>query len=174
MKKVFSVLAVAAMILVSFTSCNPNEKTYADYLTQKKGWVLSAATSNPAYEMADGSYVTNLMTEGYLHDFENDYIITFNEDGTEYVKPGKVVAPEDFDPEWCYRAETLIGTWSFDNDLIPRILYMQVPFFYDAAVETCKLISLTENELKVSCTINDDDPTAKGTYSFILTYVPAK
>ena len=123
--------------------------------------------------MEDGSYVTNLMTEGYLYDFENEYIITFNEDGTEYVKPGKTVAPADFDGD-AYRAETLIGNWSFDNILIPDILNMQVPFFYDAAVETCKLLSLTENELRVSCTINDDDPTAKGTYSFILTYVPAK
>jgi hypothetical protein len=173
MKKVFSVLAIAALVLVSLSSCNPNNKSYADYLTQKKGWVLSAATSNPAYEMSDGSFVTNLMTEGYLYDFENDYIITFNQDGTEYVKPGKTVAPDDFTGD-AYRAETQIGTWRFDNTLIPTLLYMQVPFFYDDAVETCKLLSLTENELKVSCTINDDDPTAKGTYSFILTYVPAK
>lgn len=173
MKKVFSVLAIAAMILVSFSSCNPDGKTYADYLTQKKGWVLSAATSNPAYEMSDGSYVSDLMTEGYLYDFENDYIITFNEDHTQYVKPGKTVAPDDFEGD-AYKAETLLGAWSFDNDLIPTLLYMQVPFFYDEDVETCKILSLTENELKVSCTINDDDPTAKGTYSFILTYVPAK
>ena len=42
MKKVFSVLAVAAMLLVSFSACTGDE-TYADLLTQKKGWVLSTA-----------------------------------------------------------------------------------------------------------------------------------
>ena len=77
MKKVFSVLAVAAMLLVSFSACTGNE-TYADLLTQKKGWVLSTATSNPPYEMQDHSLVSDLMTEGYLLDYENEYIITFN------------------------------------------------------------------------------------------------
>ena len=170
MKKVFSVLAVAAMLLVSFYACTGDE-TYADLLTQKKGWVLSAATSNPPYEMQDHSLVSDLMTEGYLYDYENEYVITFNEDGTEYVKPGKTVAPSAEDG---YTEETLIGTWRFDNELAPELLYMQVPFFYDADVEVCKILSLTKDELKLSCTINDDDPLAKGTYSFILTYVPAK
>lgn len=172
MKKVFSVLAVVAMFLISFSGCN-QDQSYTDLLIQKKGWVLSSATSNPPYQMEDQSLVSDLMTEGYLYDFENEYVITFNEDGTEYVKPGKTVAPEDFDGD-AYRAETQIGNWRFDNDLIPSLLYMQVPFFYDEDVEVCKLLSLTKDELKVSCTINDDDPAAKGTYSFILTYVPAK
>ena len=170
MKKVFSVLAVAAMLLVSFSGCT-GDQTYADMLTQKKGWVLSSATSNPPYEMADQSLVSDLMTEGYLTDYENEYIITFNEDGTEYVKPGKTVAPN---AESGYIAETAIGTWRFDNDLIPTLLYMQVPFFMDDDIEVCKILTLTKDELKISCTINDDEPTAKGTYSFILTYVPAK
>jgi hypothetical protein len=170
MKKTLSVLAIAAMLLVSFSCCT-GDQTFTTMLTQKKGWVLSSATSNPSYEMSDGSLVTNLMTEGYLRPFENEYIITFNEDGTEYVKPGKTVAPS---AEEGYMAETQIGTWRFDNDLIPTLLYMQVPFFMDEDVEVCKILSLTKDELKVSCTINDDEPTAKGTYSFILTYVPAK
>jgi len=170
MKKVFSVLAVAALFLVCLTGCN-QDKTYADLLTQSKGWVLSTATSNPPYEMQDHSLVSDLMTEGYLTDFEKDYIITFNADGSMYVKPGKTVAPND---EVGYTAETRLGTWRFDNELIPTLLYMQVPFFMDEDVEVCKILSLTKDELKLSCTINDDDPYAKGTYSFILTYVPAK
>ena len=171
MKKVFCVLAVAALFLVSFVGCNGGQ-TYTEMLTQKKGWVLSSATSNPPYEMSDQSLVSDLMTEGYLYDFENDYIIIFNEDGTEYVKPGKTVAPEG--TEDAYTAETFIGNWRFDNEILPTLLYMQVPFFYDEEIEVCKILTLTKDELKLSCTINDDDPTAKGTYSFILTYVPAK
>ena len=63
MKKTLSVLAIAAMLLVSFSCCT-GDQTFTTMLTQKKGWVLSSATSNPSYEMSDGSLVTNLMTEG--------------------------------------------------------------------------------------------------------------
>lgn len=173
MKKVFSVLAIAAMILVSFSGC-VGDKTYTDYLTQKKGWVLASATSTPAYRMQDGSFVEDLMHDGYLEDFENEYVITFNEDGSEYVKPGKTIAPEGV--EDAYRAETQIGTWKFDNDLIPLLLYMQVPFFYDDAVEICQISSLTEKELKIRCTIQDYNPEAKydNDCTFTLTFVPAK
>ena len=143
-------------------------------LTQKNGWVLSSATSAPAYQMMDGSFAADLINDGYLYDFEAAYVIAFNENGSEIVKPGKTVAPEDFDPEWCYRAETSLGNWFFDNAENPQFITMQVPFFYDEAPELCQILSLTENELRIKCTINDDDNPAKQTCSFTLTYVPAK
>lgn len=173
MKKVLSVLAVAALFLVGITSCT-QEKTATELLTQKNGWVLSSATSAPAYQMLDGSFAADLINDGYLYDFEAAYVIAFNENGSEIVKPGKVVAPEDFDPEWCYRAETSLGNWAFDNAENPQFITMQVPFFYDEASEYCQILSLTENELRIKCTINDDDNPAKQTCSFTLTYVPAK
>ena len=45
---------------------DPNNPTHTntELLCNPRGWVLSAATSAPAYLMPDGSYVTNLMTEG--------------------------------------------------------------------------------------------------------------
>jgi len=173
MKKVLSVLAVAALFLVGITSCT-QEKTATEMLTQKNGWVLSSATSAPAYQMMDGSFAADLINDGYLYDFEAAYVIAFNENGSEIVKPGKTVAPEDFDPEWCYRAETSLGNWFFDNAENPQFITMQVPFFYDEAPELCQILSLTENELRIKCTINDDDNPAKQTCSFTLTYVPAK
>ena len=39
MKKVLSVLAIAALFLVGITSCT-QEKTATELLTQKNGWVL--------------------------------------------------------------------------------------------------------------------------------------
>jgi hypothetical protein len=122
----------------------------------------------------DGSFAADLINDGYLYDFEAAYVIAFNENGSEIVKPGKTVAPEDFDPEWCYRAETSLGNWFFDNAENPQFITMQVPFFYDEAPEYCQILSLTENELRIKCTINDDDNPAKQTCSFTLTYVPAK
>ena len=173
MKKVLSVLAVAALFLVGITSC-VQPKTAPELLTQSTGWVLSSATSAPAYQMMDGSFAADLINDGYLYDFEAAYVIAFNENGSEIVKPGKTVAPEDFDPEWCYRAETSLGNWFFDNAENPQFITMQVPFFYDEAPELCQILSLTENELRIKCTINDDDNPAKQTCSFTLTYVPAK
>ena len=171
MKKVFCVLAVAALFVLSFSSCG-KEKTATELLTQKNGWVLSSATSAPAYQMLDGSYAGDLINDGYLYDFEAAYIIAFNENGNEIVKPGKVVAAEDFDGD-AYRAETSLGNWAFDKTENPEYISMQIPFFYDEAAEYCQILSLTENELRIKCTINDDDIT-KQTCSFTLTYVPAK
>ena len=173
MKKVLSVLAIAALFVVSFSSCGGG-KTAAELLTQKKGWVLSSATSDPAYQLSDGSQAQDLISDKYLEDFEVAYVIFFNENGNEIVKPGKVVAPENFDPEWCYRAETSLGNWSFDNAENPSLINMQIPFFYDDAQEICYLKSLTENELRIQCVMNDEDNPAKQQCTFTLTYVPAK
>lgn len=173
MKKVFCVLAVAALFVASFSSCN-QEKTATELLTQKNGWVLSSATSAPAYLMSDGSYAQDLINDGYLEDFEAAYILLFNENGNEVVKPGKVVAPEDFDPEWCYREETSLGNWSFDNADNPEYISMQVPFFYDEVAEKCQVLALTKDEFRIKCTIDDTENPAKEIYSFTLTFVPAK
>ena len=85
MKKVLSVLAIAALFLVGVTSCT-QEKTATELLTQKNGWVLSSATSSPAYHLSDGSFATDLMTEGYLMAWELDDIIVFNENGSHLFR----------------------------------------------------------------------------------------
>ncbi len=171
MKKVFSVLAVAALVLV-ITGCTPQEKTLSDYLTQQtKGWVLSSATSSPAYQMSNGEFVSDLVNGGYLYDWEKEYVIIFNENGSEIVKPGKTVAPS---AEQGYIAETSLGNWTITETAAGDILEMQVPFFMDDEKEVCRIISLNDNELKVNCTINDDPVVSKGTYTFTLTFVPAK
>ncbi|MCQ2284529.1 MAG: hypothetical protein MJZ57_06480 [Bacteroidales bacterium] len=174
MKKVFSVLAVAALFVIGFTSCDPvQEKTYADYLTYENGWVLASATSNPAYALSDGSYVSDLMTEGYLYESELDEVLTFNANGSMSINPGA-----NIDPEWGYQQE-VASTWAFNADT--TAILMQLPFFYDetgymfdSEVETCKILSLNENEMKLAFTFNDDEQPAKGEYTFILTYKHAK
>ena len=151
MKKVLSVLAIAALFVVSFSSCGGG-KTATELLTQKKGWVLSSATSSPAYQLTDGSYATNLMTEGYLKAWELDDIIVFNENGSHLLNPGKNLPESAADG---FVAETSLGNWSFDNVENPEYIFMQVPFLFDFdaegnftfddAVEKCQVLSLTEN-----------------------------
>lgn len=169
MKRNILVLAVIAIFAVALTSCgNQNKKTNTGKLCIEKGWVLSAATSSPAYALSDGSYATNLMTEGYLYDYELDDIIKFETNGNMKINGGAKV-PETGD----YQAEDKgVGTWAFNSD--ESKLTMQIPFFYDEATETVDILSLTETELRIKYTFNDYTAPAKTVYSFTLTYVPAK
>lgn len=145
--------------------------TTAHSLTIPQGWRLSAATSSPAYEFIDGTYISDLMN-GYLYDCEKDDIIVFSPNGTHKVLPGTLLCSDDW--EFGYNQETSLGSWNFDNPDNPTILYMQIPFFYDTAIETCRIITYNNNMLKISVVINDDEAPAKGTYTFTLTYVPAQ
>lgn len=163
-------LAVAATIM-AFSSCKKDE-TKTDLLTKpSKGWVLSEATSSPHYALQDGTFATDLMKDGYLDAFELDDIIKFKENGGQTIDPGKLI-----DPHYGYQAE-VAATWSFNDD--ETILNMQIPFFYndegtsyDQEIENCDLLELTEDELRIKYTFNDD--LTKVMYSFTLTYVPAK
>ena len=148
MKKVLSVLAIAALFVVSFSSCGGNEKTATELLTQKNGWVLSSATSAPAYQMLDGSFAGDLINDGYLYDFEAAYIIAFNENGNEIVKPGKVVAAEDFDGD-AYREETSLGNWSFDKTENPE--YINTVFINSATRIITHIIPLKLSKPPCSC-----------------------
>ena len=175
MKKTLFAMAIAATLVLGFNSCDPVEKTLTDYLTApKNGWVLEAATSTPGYTMSSGAIIENLM-EGYLYDYEMDDIIKFTADGIQTIDPGTLL-PDDSTSAY----QTAVST-TYTIDEATKILNMQVPFFYnddytsfDAQPEICEIIALDENQLKIRCTINDDENPAKPTYSFTLTYVPAK
>ena len=180
MKKVLSLLAVVAVFMLAFTSCQPDEKTYAQYLTQQtKGWVLQSANSSPDYEMSDGTFVTDIYNN-YLYDWERDYIIVFNENGSQIVKPGKTVVP---DGEVGFAAETSLGNWRVEENVMIGdraydLLYMYLPFVFNneggVDLDACQIVTLNDDILQVKYTMNDDDPAAKGTYEWMLTYVPAK
>ena len=155
---------------VSFTTIPvpepPEPHTPLELLTIPSGWVLSEATSSPAYVMLNGACIDNLM-HGYFFDFEIDDVIHFLSNGTHYVNPGIKIPSE----EVGYTQETSLGQWHFDNPDNPSYLYMQIPFIYGE----CRLISLTTDMLKISFVYIDDEykNSTKGTYVFTLTYVPA-
>lgn len=170
MKKSLFALAIAAIIALSFSACNPTVKTNAELLTgATNGWVLASATSEPGYELASGKIATDLINDGYLYESELDEIITFKEDGTQLIDPGK-----NIDPTFGYQTP-VTAQWSLNLD--QTVLFMQVPFFYNddytsynAQVENCQIVSLTNKELVVNYTFTDDQAPAKGTYTFTLTY----
>lgn len=172
MKRTFFALFAAAVLVFSFASCG-DQKSYTEILTeQTKGWVLSVATSDPAYVMYSGAHVTNLM-EGYLDKCELDDIITFKEGNIMTIDPGTEIQ-EGFG----YQA-VVSANWNLSAD--QTTLNMQIPFFYnddytmyDQAMESCSIIALSSKELVLSYSFNDNESPAKGEYTFTLTYVPAK
>lgn len=165
-KSTLSIIVVAAVCMLAFSSCT-KEKTMTEMLQIKKGWTLSTATSSPAYNLNGGGQIGNLF-DGYVFDCEKDDIITFKEDGFEYMNPGDDVCDNQA------ADESSIGSYSLNEDAMT--MDMQIPFFYDAAVESVKVVELTEDVLKVNYTFTEVEETTKapGTYTFTLTYVPAK
>ena len=166
-KSILSVIAIALVSVFAFTSCE-KEKTMTDYLTTEKGWSLSVAECTNGYVFDDNTTINNLF-DGYVFDCEKDDVIKFNADGFEYLNPGADVC------EWEPSQESSIGAWAIDEEQL--LLNMQIPFFYDDDAEQCKIINLTKDELKVSYTFTLTEDEAKGkpgTYTFVLTYVPAK
>ena len=172
MKKAFLALAVAALA-VFFTACpGPVEKTKAELLASpKNGWVLSAAESSPAYHMASGEYVSNLMN-GYLYDYELDDIMSFTVEGVQTLDPGANIDPEGYGLQ---QAVTYLYLFDQTDD---NWMYMQVPFIVDANGDImqvrCHILDLTEENFKFNCTIDDVETPTKEEYTFTLTYVPAK
>lgn len=165
-KSTLSIIVVAAVCMLAFSSCT-KEKTMTEMLQIKKGWTLSTATSSPAYNLNGGGQIGNLF-DGYVFDCEKDDIITFKEDGFEYMNPGDDVCDNQA------ADESSIGSYSLNEDAMT--MDMQIPFFYDAAVESVKVVELTEDVLKVNYIFTETAQTTKapGDYTFTLTYVPAK
>lgn len=175
MKKNIFCVALAVVLAFAVSSCGGEVKTNTDLLTIEKGWVLSAATSSPAYELSDGSFATDLIADGYLYDCELDEVITFSANGTQTINPGANICGEEIGG---YTQE-VAGLWSFNED--ETILNMQIPFFYndeytsyDSESEAATILALNENELRVKYTFNVVDNPAKEAVSFTLTYVPVK
>lgn len=169
-KSILSVIAIALVGVFAFTSCN-RDKTMTDYLTTEKGWTLSEATTTPYWTLnGSNAQITNLF-DGYILDCEKDDIIKFNVDGYVYFDNGKDVC-EDYPSN-----ETSLGKWAINEE--DMVLDMQIPFFgtEDTEVESCKILNLVKDELKVNFTWTLTEDPAKGvpgTYTFTLTYVPAK
>ena len=165
-KSILSVIAIAIVAVFAFTSCK--QQTMTDYLTTEKGWSLTTAECTNGYVFDDNTTINNLF-DGYIYDCEKDDIIKFNTDNYEYMDPGKDVC------EWQPSQESSLGKWAINEE--DKVLDMQIPFFYDEEVESCKIINLVKDELKVSFNFDIVEGQAKGkpgNYTFVLTYVPAK
>ena len=164
---------------VTFRTLEETDSTLSPYtqmLCNPNGWILSEAFSTPAYQMADGTFVNNLLIDGYLYNFEIDDILMFNTDETITANPGNIIPSwsdmsngEYGDDEFPY-ATSIIGDWHFDNEVNPEWITMQIPFFYDRNPEVCRILSLNSNEFVINITLDDE---LNSIYTFTLHYIPA-
>jgi hypothetical protein len=182
MKKVLSLLAVAALLM--FNGCNPNtsETPITDILkSAKKGWVMTSVESNPAYLFESGVSLTELFANGdlehgtgYFFLAEKDDAIIFGENGVQTIDPGTVL-PDD---GTAYQQAV---TANYTVDELFEVLYFQMPWeynddfsSYDEPVEYCSIQECTKDKLVLVYTRNDDDVPAKAQNTFIITYKPVK
>lgn len=175
MKKTLSVLAIAAMVML--TACTPqqSETPITDVLkSAKKGWVMTSVKSVPAYVLESGVALDELYADGdYEHNTgfftaaEKDDAIIFGENGVQTIEPGTVL-PSDGS---AYQVATVAA---YTVNEATEELSFQMPWEYDEAIEKCSVQSYDKNQLVIKYTRNDDQNPAKAQNTFTITYVPAK
>lgn len=156
------------------TSCTKERPCNYELLTNATmGWQLVEAISEPGYELPNGRVVTDLINDGYLYEYELDDKINFWSNGVQVIDPGVNVGL-DGDPRLGYQS-TVEARWSLSLD--QSTLNMQIPFFYNEEgtsyseeVENCRIVELTPNKMVLWYTWTDENSTAKGIYTFTLTY----
>jgi hypothetical protein len=183
MKKVLSLLAVAALLM--FNGCNPSTSTtpITDALkSAKKGWVMTSVKSTPAYVLDSGVALDELFADGTLDDntgfffsYEKDDAIIFGENGVQTIDPGKLL-PED--PTEAYQIATPAA---YTVDEAAKLVYFQMPWeynadytSYDLPQEKCTVQEYSTKKIVIKYTRNDDENPAKAQNTFTITYEPVK
>jgi len=160
MKKTF-LAAMALIVAFAFSACEKPEPTKEEMLQAKKGWVMTAATSDPAYIMDDesGNAFTDLY-KNFFEDYEQDDIYFYKEGGALEVDPLSI-------GEYGYKKKETLGVWRLFNS--DTKLVTKVPGFYDYdevnkvwIMDEVNVIDITETTLKFSFTWKVSDAKAKG------------
>ena len=141
----------------------PDTLLYTRMLCKPKGWRMITATSFPAYELPNGTNITDLM-QGWFYDFELDDILVFRMDGTHWIYDNSNAVTSG--------SGHAMGQWYFDNPITPQTIHMRF-INADLVYYNCQILALTENEFKIKFYYNVDSP-AKNTYTFTISYVPTE
>jgi len=181
-KRFLSIVVLALAAMICCTGCKKKEDSLTKedavkYLTgAKHGWIATAATCPAGYTMNDGTVITDLLNDGYFQQYEADNIMLFKSDNIVWLRPGKDKYVDEYSDEGeAYE----MGNWSVSDDA--KTLHFYFPTGYDPAFPEdsktdASIVELTENSLKVrfAFTISELDVKAAGTYTFVVTYRPAK
>lgn len=148
-------------------SCAITVATREDLLTQEKGWILTAATSSPCYDLSLGDCISNLF-DGYFMDCELDDVIYFRKNKLQILSPGKDKKTYNSGIFGCKEAtEKTLGSWNLiGNDNLEFFFPSLSDFELDV-----KILSIDGNTLKLSLPFYDDYMDKN--YVFTLTYTKA-
>ena len=134
------------------------------------GWKLAEGSITPALQMSNGTRISDLMD--YLYSCEKDDILYFESGGRERIETNLKCAEGE-----GLQDDVVSARWYFDNHEDPQILYMQLPFLYDATgnaldeeLENCKIIELTGKQLKISWTFD----VGNDIHTFVMVYRDSK
>ncbi len=134
------------------------------------GWKLAEGSITPALQMSNGAIISDLMD--YLYSCEQDDILYFESGGRERIETNIKCAEGE-----GLQDDVVSARWYFDNQEDPQILYMQLPFLYDATgnaldeeLENCKIIELTGKQLKISWTFD----VGNDIHTFVMVYRDSK
>ena len=174
MKKNILIVAICAVIAVVFTACPKPELTDEQLLTHSKGWVLSTATSVPAYENKDGVKSENLFVS-FFDQCELDDILYFSKDGGSTMNFGKEIC------SWDNGTQMSLGNWRF-VDATKEVLEFHLPYFFAAnginlALLEAKVVTLTDKEkgaetLQLRIPVEFTDDVTKGSNKILNTRGP--
>ena len=180
MKKTF-LAAMALIVAFAFTSCDkPVTPTNTDLLTQKSGWVLTSATSEPAFVPIEGDPSKDLF-KSFFFDCEIDDINYFKLENKEHtLNAGKDGKTYDLEAEDCAKStkDITLGKWKFINDK-ETVLQFYLAAYYDEktgnyeALEA-EIVTLDANTLQLSVPIYEYTKSLEPQYHFTLTYTKAK
>lgn len=169
MKKNFFILAICAVVALGFSACT-DEPTATENLTTSKGWTLTSATCDPAYELSIGAPITNLF-QGFILPCEVDDILYFNINGGQLLNPGKDGQTADANYECAAATEVSLGNWTLTNE--DKTLKFFLPYYKGFLLEAT-ILTLNETTLTISVPIseNDGEDPAKTirNYTFTLSY----
>ena len=168
MKKLFLV-AITILVAFAFSACTSTEKTTEELLTQKKGWVLTSATSVPAFVPFEGAPNVDLF-KSFFYECELDDINIYKVGGDMMLNYGKDICTGQTGKE------EFLGKWKFiegKEDVIQTYLtaYYDDKGNYDPL--EAKIASISETNLTLVIPIFEYrkvDPT----YTFTLSYKVAK
>jgi len=165
-----------------WANCNvnvaaPYVPTKEDLITQENGWLLTAATSFPAFVNWMGISSENLFVS-FFYECELDDILYFKKNYSQIINSGKMLC------EPAQAKEISLGNWRIIKD--EEVLEFQLPYFFtedDYFVRLeAKIMVLNDNTLILRLPLMFDDGLKIGKrvftsqtktntcYEFTLTY----
>jgi len=176
-KTLFALMALTLVCAIALSSCTKKEEetepvppTKTELLTQVKGWVLTSATSVPAFVPNVGTPNEDLF-ESFFEECEIDDINIFKTNGDMVIKYGGTLCAGQTG------AEEFLGKWKFIEGKEDVIQFYLLAYYEDNGNYSpleAKIVNINETTLQLRVPIYESKKKVDPTYQFILSYKVAQ